>query len=393
MYINNQINKNKYSNYDLVVIGGGIAGVAAAVSAARENKKVLIIEKNCAFGGLATLGLVIIYLPLCDGLGTQVTSGMAEELLHGSIRYGTNDLPKEWQNNSSKKASTNNRYKTRFEANAFIYYLDKLVKESKIDTLFDTRLIDCEINNESISKVYVANKEGMSFITSKFFIDASGDGDLIHLANEKTEVSSTNRKSWWYIDNQNNSHSLHKLSDNLYKEKPDDSRYYDGTLQDDVTNMMFDSREEVFQDVIDIQKQNSRYQAMVLPSIPQFRMTRRLIGEYTLTIDDVNQNFEDSIGLFSDWRKSGPVYALPYRCLYGKTKNLLVAGRILSSTGDTWDVSRSIPVCALSGEAAGLAATLAINNQTDVQHIDVKELQELMIKNGNILSYNKLGDK
>ena len=71
--------------YDVVVLGGGIAGVAAAVAAKRSGRSVLIIEKSCMLGGLATLGLVAIYLPLCDGSGRQVSAGIAEELLHLSI--------------------------------------------------------------------------------------------------------------------------------------------------------------------------------------------------------------------------------------------------------------------------------------------------------------------
>ena len=67
-------------NCDVAVIGGGIAGVAAAVQAARSGKKTILVEKTILLGGLATSGLVYIYLPLCDGFGHQVTFGLSEEL-------------------------------------------------------------------------------------------------------------------------------------------------------------------------------------------------------------------------------------------------------------------------------------------------------------------------
>ena len=67
--------------YDVIVVGGGIAGIAAALAAARTGAKTLLLEKMYLPGGLATSGLVTVYLPLCDGKGTQVSFGLAEELL------------------------------------------------------------------------------------------------------------------------------------------------------------------------------------------------------------------------------------------------------------------------------------------------------------------------
>ena len=77
-----------YNNYDVVVCGGGVAGVSAALSASRAGAKTLLIEREFALGGLSTLGLIVIYLPLCDGKGRQVSFGIAEELLRLSVKYG-----------------------------------------------------------------------------------------------------------------------------------------------------------------------------------------------------------------------------------------------------------------------------------------------------------------
>ena len=77
--------------YDVIVVGGGIAGVAAAVAAAREGAKTCLIEKEYALGGLATLGNIIIYLPLCDGMGHKVSGGLAEALLKLSVCDGSQD--------------------------------------------------------------------------------------------------------------------------------------------------------------------------------------------------------------------------------------------------------------------------------------------------------------
>ena len=74
--------------YDVIVVGGGIAGIAAALAAARTGAKTLLLEKMYLLGGLATSGLVTVYLPLCDGKGTQVSFGLAEELLGLWVKYG-----------------------------------------------------------------------------------------------------------------------------------------------------------------------------------------------------------------------------------------------------------------------------------------------------------------
>ena len=70
-----------YRNYDIIVAGGGVAGIAAALASSREGKRVLLIEKSCILGGLATIGLINLFVPLCNGRGKQIISGMAEELL------------------------------------------------------------------------------------------------------------------------------------------------------------------------------------------------------------------------------------------------------------------------------------------------------------------------
>ena len=88
MHIIETIKTEITEQYDVAVCGGGIAGIAAALAAAREGKKVVLIEKQFMLGGLATAGLITIYLPLCDGKGRQVSFGLAEELLRLSITYG-----------------------------------------------------------------------------------------------------------------------------------------------------------------------------------------------------------------------------------------------------------------------------------------------------------------
>src|SRR5690554_3968639 len=92
--------------YDVIVAGGGIAGVAAALEAARQGLSVLLLEKSCVLGGLATLGLINYYEPLCDGDGEQIVTGIADEFLRLSIEYAYDTLPDIWRDDRKKEDSS-----------------------------------------------------------------------------------------------------------------------------------------------------------------------------------------------------------------------------------------------------------------------------------------------
>ena len=126
----------------------------------------------------------------------------------------------------------------------------------------------------------------------------------------------------------------------------------------------------------------------MIATIPQIRMTRRIDGEYVLDITEENKLFEDSIGVVSNWYKRGPVYEVPFGTLYSKEiKNLICAGRCVSVTDEMWNVIRVIPCCAVTGEAAGVAAAMT----DDFSNINIAELQKKLVKNGVKLHISDLG--
>jgi len=119
-----------------------------------------------------------------------------------------------------------------------------------------------------------------------------------------------------------------------------------------------------------------------IATTPQIRMTRKLVGEYTLAHTEEHTYFADSIGMVSNWRKRGPVYEVPFRTLYSKEiKNLIVAGRCTSVNETLWDVMRVIPCCAVTGQAAGTAAAMT----DDFTSLDINELQKKLMQNGVVL--------
>ena len=110
----------KNNIYNIAVCGGGFAGISSALAAAREGKKVILFEKEYILGGLGTAGLVTIYLPLCDGLGHQVSFGIAEELLRLSIKYGAEArYPENRLDGVGTKTEKDKRFQVQYNAQLF----------------------------------------------------------------------------------------------------------------------------------------------------------------------------------------------------------------------------------------------------------------------------------
>ncbi|MGI6280450.1 MAG: FAD-dependent oxidoreductase, partial [Acutalibacteraceae bacterium] len=121
---------------------------------------------------------------------------------------------------------------------------------------------------------------------------------------------------------------------------------------------------------------------VTISTVPQIRMTRRIVGEYELSYDEVHKYFETSIGMISSWRTRGPVYEVPFETLYNKkVKNLICAGRCTSTDEKLWDLMRVIPCCAVTGQAAGTAAAMC----DDFGALEVARLQAKLVENGVVL--------
>ena len=173
--------------YDVCVVGGGVAGVAAALAAAREGAKTCLIEKEYALGGLATLGLIVIYLPLCDGRGRQVISGISEELLKASIKYAPGNLPACWQSaEGDPEARKAARYRTNFEAAPFMIALEELLLDAGVTLMYDSRFCGVHRTGRHIDGVIVENKSGRMGVGARMVVDATGDADVCFAAGEKT---------------------------------------------------------------------------------------------------------------------------------------------------------------------------------------------------------------
>ena len=163
--------------YDVIVCGGGMAGVAAAVSAAREGSSVLLIEKSIQLGGLAAIGLISWYEPLCDGKGKRIMNGMTYELLQLCMRYGFHTLNDCWKN-GAVKVDTKERVCTYFSHSLMTLALDSFVLDAGVNVLLDTSVVATCVQERRVKGVFVENKDGRSFYRCGAVIDCTGDADV-----------------------------------------------------------------------------------------------------------------------------------------------------------------------------------------------------------------------
>jgi hypothetical protein len=148
---------------------------------------------------------------------------------------------------------------------------------------------------------------------------------------------------------------------------------FSGVDGEELSRAVISAHGKMYEDILKFRENDESYVPVTISTIPLVRMSRRLAGVYTMD-DTENREFKaDSIGMTGDWRKKGPAYELPFGTLYGgEIKNLLAAGRDISVTDAMWDITRVIPPCAVTGEAAGTAAAIS----DDFASLRVAELQE-----------------
>ncbi len=372
-------------DYDVVVVGGGIAGVAAAVAAARNGASACIIEKEFGLGGLATLGNVIIYLPLCDGCGNQVIKGLSEELLKLSIRDGYNKIPDCWLPGGNIEERAKKRYRVDFNPMSFMLELEGFLADNNVKLHYDTRFCDVVKESGSIKAVIVENKNGRSAIACGSVVDASGDADVCFRAGEETVSWDSNVRAGWFYYFDGTSVRLDKFTkwyDASGKHLPDSGRDFAGDDACDITEFVLDTRKLLKQKLAELKQENPAVSPLFMTSIPAFRMTRRLKGAVELEETDDKHYFDDTVGMTGNWHKSGPIFYIPLRSLAAvRTGNLITAGRCISSGTTLWDITRAIPTCAVTGEAAGTAAAaLKQENKTSFAKLDIPRLQQQLRK-------------
>ncbi len=404
--------------YDVVVVGGGVAGCAAALQASRCGCKTALLEKSILLGGLATAGLVYIYLPLCDGRGHQVTFGISEELLHASMKYGPGDVPPNWREGTA-------RYECTFAPASLALALEELLEEAGCDIWYDTLLTGVEIANGAVIGVHVANESGQGLLRTRQCVDASGSAIALRRAGVPCHAGENYLTMWALHYSQGKHHPV--LGDNLVMEmttarnleakkllnaSPEllerlfgpqtTERYLElvtggGQTGKELSAFARQSH-RMLRETLKMKQASpdgrKQHWPLVLPSQAQLRTIYAVDGAYTLKDGEEGVSFADSIGLAADWRSGGEgkVWEIPYRCLLPAegADGILAAGRCIAAQGDAWEITRVIPAAAMTGQVAGLAAALALETGRTLRQLDASVLQEHLVRLGFMLHVKDL---
>ena len=386
--------------YDVAVAGAGIAGIAAAVAAARQGCKVALIEKQTLIGGLATSGLIFVYLPLCDGNGTQVTFGIAEELLRRSLNYGPFDLPENWGGPAGSRYM-NNRFHCHFNPAGFVLELDKILLEAGVELFLDTMVIGAVTDeNNKVTALQLANSSGTFTVEGGCFVDTTGDASLIRRAGGEFETGENFVSPWWIEKGPEQDAMRYHFFDNVhiqptspirnypYVEEPETGKgatFYTRTAWQIIRNRY----EKLYADDAGARHE---YFPLHLAAMPQFRKIACAKSCVMLKDDEYGLHFDDSIGLYADWRKAGYVWETPYGTLLPeKVNGVLAAGRCMGAVGDAWETFRVIPAAAMTGEAAGTAAALSVRNNCDPKQLDIELLRKELRKQKFIFHLEEAG--
>ncbi|MBA7642059.1 hypothetical protein ES703_49745 [subsurface metagenome] len=423
-------------NVDIMVAGGGPAGTAAAVMAARQGMSVLLVEAGNCLGGLGTAGMVPCFMQFTDG-ENFLADGFGREIV-GKIReYG-----------GENGGSIHGGYSIKAEILKRIY--DDILTESNVQFLFGTNFLDTITHDGTVQYAVCTAKSGMFAIAAKIYIDATGDGDLCVASSAPFEKGDSNGNmmggtlcSLWtgvnwdnvkppdsrnlgkaFDDNVFTIHDLHlpgmwKISDKVAGGNVGHIFGVDGTDETSLTKALIFGRRSL----VEYQKYYKEYlsgyedlELIATGSILGIRETRRIIGDYVLTLGDFMKraHFDDEIGryaypidihpsdasvngfekfkqeFYDSHYKKGESYGIPYRVLIPQNlKNVLVAGRCVSSDRAIQASIRVMPGCYITGQAAGIAASIAVNNNTDTRGFNVKKLQRKLQDAGAFLPNTK----
>lgn len=364
-----QVITTQKGSYDIIVVGGGIAGVSSALSAVRQGKKVLLIEKHINLGGLATIGLISWFEPLCDGNYRQMIGGIGQELLQLAISCGYDNLPKHWGGTSGNEQSSE-RFSSFYSPTFFSLVLDKLLRDNGVEILYDTLATYPQMEGNICQGVIVENMDGRAFYGAKVVIDATGDATVAHRAgiptrnhqNAQTLVvhDVDKQKAMEFVETNN----MTKLRHWQWL-KPSNDKLEEVNVQV-VNEYLARCKQTALHNYDGIDK-NLR-EIMSLPQMPQIRVIRTVVGDVTFKGEqcDRDKAVTQSIGSMGDFAHNGYRFDIPYGCIFNSQfPNILFAGRIVSAVDNGIGVLRVIPGCCVTGQAAGVTASVMIDQSTN----------------------------
>ncbi len=375
-------------DYDVAVVGGGVAGVAAAIRAAREGMRTILFEKTAALGGLATIGLINWWEPLCNAEGKKLISGISEEILRRTVKYCMHRIPECWQTEGVWEQTTEERFVTHFSPTVMSLVLNEMLLEAGVDIRYEALVTYPDMDGKTVKGVAVETVGGTEYYSCKMLIDASGSCIMFDRAGAPCRTGENYMSYYSHIadltrpnDTMLRIRGWHISGSGMTgKGHPEGFPYYAGVSGDEVTNYIIKGQTLLLDELKE--KDRLAQEIVALPLMPQFRMIRHIVGEYEMTMDDLYKSHSDSVGTCPYFGKKGYWFEIPYRAMYvPEYPNMLAAGRVISAHGDAWDATRVIPVAAQTGEVAGFASALMVKTGEEAKDVDVSMLQAVLRKN------------
>ncbi len=413
---------------DVLVVGGGAAGVTAAVAAARMGRKVLLCESAGCFGGAGTSGLVPCYAPfgdgenmLCSGIGLEIRKNISK---HIPVSFAWAEVDPE-------------ELKREY---------DRILTEAGVKYVFFTTLCDAVAKDGRIEYAVFSAQGGLFAVKAAIYVDCTGDGNLIALAGGRYEVGDENGKvmpptlcsSWGGIDAERYSTPVVKARlEDAFRDKVftfEDRHltgfsirpggYAGGNIghifdndpldPESVTEAMVWGRKSMLEYIHFYNNYVPGCEKATLVgtgSMLGIRESRRIVCDYMLNVNDykARADFDDEIGRFSYpvdihimntnpeemkrfeeeyysmHYKKGESYGIPLRSLIpADFSNAFTAGRCMGTDRQMEASIRVQPGCYITGQAAGTAAAMAVDTQ-DARSVNVRELQRELVKAGAYL--------
>jgi hypothetical protein len=431
---------------DICVVGGSCTGVFAAVRAARLGARVVIVEKQNRFGGVATSGLVNMWHSIYNtDYNEQIIGGLTYEVME---RLGRRNAISQFKNTKT--------YGIRLNSEELTIELDEIVLETKIKPYLHTYFCAPVMEDGKISAVIVQNKSGRGAIEARMFIDASGDADLCYLAGLPTYLpahiqppTACARFSHWPPEKRNPTALIMRHAEEFHLPEgfiwgapvPPDNEVYmlagtrvagknpvDG---DQLTFCEMEGRRQV-RAIMDIYKKYSpdsgihKIGLQALPSCIGIRESRHIRGIYQLTGNDLlyGRKFDDAIAngtypvdihhqdkpgitlqyldgtqryscpgkpaVVTRWRAEAAdypkYYQIPLRSLIPqKTRNIIAAGRMLDADREAFGAVRVMVNLNQTGEAAGVAAWHALSAGLDISQVHAADVRKTLAAGGSCI--------
>jgi hypothetical protein len=402
---------------DVLVVGGGSAGVAAAVAAARMGADTLLVERYGYLGGLATGGLIILLLTLDDGRGRQVVAGLCQEVAERLSKRGAAHFPapETWGSQNADQIEQERRwglvwghaphavrYSVAYDPEALKFVLDEMVTESGVRMLFHAWGCEPLIEGDRVSAVCFQGKSGRFAIRAQVVVDATGDGDLFAAAGCAHEKQRVLPWLWFTVGGVENVEAALEQGGPFFRTLGEGrvlfpwgateklSQRIDATSPEDLSRAELACRRQVMQQFERLRRDTAGFENAHLCRVAdQLGITesRRLSGRFVLGHADMDEPRADAVAVTGHWTRYGAVYCIPYGSLLPRElSNLLVAGRCISVDHRVHHATKEIPCCMATGEAAGTAAALAVAEGTAAAELGLPNLRKHLTRAGAIVS-------